>query len=430
LPWAVVCSLFPAFACGKAEPPKPRSAILVSLDTLRADHLGCYGYARETSPHIDALAGEGILFEHAIAQATSTLPSHRSLFQSRPASRIRSRGLTLAQTLSRRGLKTAAFTGGGNVAGKLGLGAGFDVYGEYPEGLSAAYPEMERWLRRNGGAPFFLFLHTYDVHLPYDPPPPFDTLYYPEYPGSVTGRGTRDLLRKIRRLPSKAGESLVSDEDREKIVALYDGGIRYTDEFIGRLRGLLHELGLEDDTVVVLLSDHGEELWDHGSVIHAHALYEEQVRVPLIWRLPESEFPGRRVSATVRLLDVAPTLLDLLGVEAPEDFLGESLLPVLRGSETPALSALSEIRLLKSWTSFPWKLHTDQRSGRARLFHLERDPEERTDVSDDNPEVVSALRSQMRAYLEGRTSTDVPEIEPGIEDEELLKQLRALGYVP
>ena len=418
-----------SFACRTSDRPKARNAILISLDTLRADHLGCYGYHRETSPHIDALAREGILFDRAIAQATSTLPSHRSLFQSKPASETRKFALTFARVLQRTGFQTAAFTGGGNVAGKLGLSSGFDVYEEYPGGLADGLPQMESWLRKNGSSPFLVFLHTYDIHLPYDPPSPYDSLFYPQYEGPISGSDTRDVLRKIRGLPSKVGDLSLTEEDRQKIVALYDGGIRYADEYIGRLSDLLEELGLAENTALVLLADHGEEFWDHGSVIHAHTLYEEQIRVPLIWRLPQNEFAGLHVEGVVRLLDVAPTVLELLGVDTPPQFYGDSLLPMMRGEEEGSRKALSEIRLLKTWTAFPWKIHTDGTTGEARLFNLELDPREEIDLSEGHREVMQSLRTELRDYLGGDSTTDVLERDPEIQDEDLLDQLRALGYI-
>jgi arylsulfatase A-like enzyme len=246
----------------------------------------------------------------------------------------------------------------------------------------------------------------------------------------VRGSGTRDLLRKVRGLPSKSSPtSLLTDEDRKKVVALYDGAIRYTDRYIGRLSALLSELGLAQNTVLVVLSDHGEEFWDHGSVIHAHALYEEQVRVPLIWRLPGKDFAGKRLDAVVRLLDVGPTVLDLLGLEAQAEFYGRSLLPMMRGADRSSGPALSEIRLKKSWTAFPWKLHTDGKTGEVRLFHLVSDPEEKNDVAEANPDVVRSLWMQTRAYLKGESSREILELDPEIEDEALRKQLRALGYI-
>ncbi|HKX45255.1 MAG TPA: sulfatase, partial [Planctomycetota bacterium] len=301
--------------CSEQTTP-PRAIVVISLDTLRADHLGCYGYARPTSPNIDALAAEGVLFERAISQASSTLPAHRALFQSREASLAGGAEPTLAELLGRAGFRTVAFTGGGNVSAAFGFGRGFERYVEDPRGFAHAFDAVELWLREHAGERFFLFLHSYDVHAPYDPPPPFDSVFYPDYAGPLTGRETRALLRSLAprgEHASSAPARRLDEEDERKLVALYDGGILYADQFVGRLVLLLRELGIDDETALVLLSDHGEEFWEHGSVLHSHSLYQELVHVPLIFSLPGGRAAGARVAETVRLIDVAPTLLELLG---------------------------------------------------------------------------------------------------------------------
>lgn len=403
--------------------------ILLCLDTLRADHLGTYGYDRSTSPVIDALAGESVVFERTIAQSASTLPSQRSLFQSRLASAARPDAPMLAEVLQAAGFRTAAFTGGGHVAAEFGFGRGFERYDEDREGLTAALQGLERWLGTLGGERFFVFLHTYDIHLPYDPPPPFDTMFGEAYGGAIDGRNSRDVLRRQRGLDGGAGRTVrpLSAADRARLVALYDGGIRYTDGLVGVLRATLDRLGLSDDTLVVLYSDHGEEFEDHGSWIHSHTVYDELVRVPLIWHQPG--VAPARVETEVRLMDVGPSLLEALGVVPPESFQGQSLLPLIAGSREPVGPAVSEMREWKSVSVWPWKLVGD--GSQLRLFDLEADPLERVDRAPDDPGRVMELTALLAGALDapGSEPVVVPETERVPNAPELEERLRELGYL-
>ncbi len=417
-------------ACDSSH-PVPHSVVLVSLDTLRADHLGAYGYPRETSPNVDALAASGVLFERAITQASSTLPAHRSLFRSRDASRAGS-GATLAEVLGANGFRTAAFTGGGNVSAAFGFGRGFERYVEDPRGLGEAFDDVEIWLRGHADERFLLFVHTYDIHLPYDPPPPYDERFAADYAGSIAGNRTRELLRKLRRHGEYArfeGRVDLDDEDRRKIVALYDGGIAYTDTFVGRLLLLLRELDLDDRTAIVVFSDHGEEFWEHGSVLHSHTLFQELVHVPLIFALPGKWRAGTRIDTTVRLMDVAPTVLELLGLAVPPSFEGRSLVGLMSGETTAHPPAASEIRDLRAWIEHPWKLIREGAGpdARVRLFHLVDDPGEQRDVSAAHGEVVARLRGAMDRA--SRSSGFVRDVELEDVGPDLRDQLEALGYV-
>lgn len=399
--------------------------VLLCLDTLRADHLGTYGYARDTSPAIDAFAATGVVFERAIAQAASTLPSHRALFQSRLASHADESAPVLAEVLSREGFRTAAFTGGGNVSAAFGFGRGFERYDEDRGGLAASLPKVEAWLRAGAGERFFLFLHTYDVHLPYDPPPPFATMFGEPYDGPVTGANSRALLRAQRGLDgTDASPAPLTRADRERIVGLYDGGIRYTDGQVARLLALLDELGLAATTAVVLLSDHGEEFLDHGSWIHSHTVFDELVRVPLVFRVPGRE--PSRVDAQVRLLDVAPTLLDLVGVEAPDAWTGRSLGSAIDGSAVAPRPAVSEMGRWQALALPPWKLVRGV--GPTRLFDLASDPGEQRDLAAREPERAEELEGALSLAL-GEQRGPVEALEEGPADAALTERLRELGYI-
>jgi arylsulfatase A-like enzyme len=416
---ALVVALPLALACSAPSREPPRNLLLVSLDTLRADHLGAWGHPGGTSPHLDRLARQGAMFRSCIAQSASTLPSHRSLFQSRPASLCGDDQPMLAEILRAAGWKTVAFTGGGNIAAELGFGRGFDGYEEDRAGLPWGVPAFAAWLAQGNREPFFAFLHTYDPHVPYDPPPPFDALYFPEYSGPVTGPETRDLCRRIRGL--EGDPPALSAADRRQIQALYAGDVRFTDAEVGKLVRLLEREDLDARTLVVVAADHGEEFWDHGTVLHSHTVYQELVHVPLVVR--GEGVAGTLVSESVRNLDVAPTVLEVFGLPAAESHRGRSLRPRLGGARHAALPAMSEMGRLKSIVDAPWKLVVDGRGGFA-LYDLARDPGEKENVAAAHPEVVR----EYRALLEGLGGT-VAELADGVPSPELAERLRALGYV-
>ena len=418
----------------RSEVSPPRSVILISLDTLRADHLGAYGYARPTSPNLDALAASGVVFEMALAQASSTLPSHRSLFRSRLPSRAEAPTPTLAEVVAQNGLTTAAFTGGGNVSAAFGFDRGFETYVDDPRGFGESFDDIEIWIRTHAQDSFMLFLHTYDIHLPYDPPAPYRDQFGGDYDGPINGRRTLDALRRERGFKgyrNQGSEPELAEADRARIIDLYDGGILYTDTFIERLRLLLRELDLLDETALVVFSDHGEEFWEHGSVLHSHTLYQELIHVPLIFSFPGHWAAGERIETPVQLLDVAPTVLDLLRIPIPKTFEGRSLLGLIRGEEAEPRGIASEIRNLSSRVEYPWKLIEEQRGEitvRA-LFNLETDPFETRDVLKERRDVGERMSAGLNGEVQDGANAFVPSVDfEGVEPA-LREQLEALGYV-
>ena len=415
-------------SCGSQEHAR-WNVVLVSLDTLRADGLGAGGNPDGTSPHLDRLARQGTMFALGIAQSASTLPSHRSMFQARPASLTDDAHPMLAEILREAGWATVGFTGGGNVSAELGLGRGFDRYEEDRTGLSWAVPELAGWLREEEREPFFAFLHSYDVHVPYDPPPPYDVLFFPEYRGSLRGADTRELCRRIRGLDGAAGEAPpdLSGPDRRKLRALYAGGVRHADDWIGALESVLADAAIRDRTLLVVMSDHGEEFWDHGTLLHSHTLFQELVHVPLIVRVPEHAREDRRaplVAETVRNLDIAPTILEILGLPPVPSHDGTSLGPRLRGEAGPLLVAVSEMGKRKSLLDFPWKFILEPGGAQWHLFDLRIDPGETRNVAGNHSERV-------KAYVDAlsRLGGPVRELSPETPSTELAERLRALGYI-
>ncbi len=441
---AIAASLLP-IGCSEEREQGPPNVILVSLDTLRADHLGLYGYSRDTSPHLDALASESIVFDWAIAPASATQPSHRSLYQSRLASHARRRFTSLPQVFREAGYRTAGFTGGGNVSRRFGLARGYEHYVEDEEGFSATFPLFESWLRENHREPFFVFLHSFDIHHPYDVVPPYSERFLPEYRGRVTGPDTLNILSKIRGIfPHKnfKGQVALSRADKAKIVALYDGGIVYADEYVGRLVALLKKMSLWDDTILVVLSDHGEEFWEHDNVTHSFTVYDEVLHVPLLWRVPGHASSGLRVARRVHLMDVAPTLLDLAGLPVPESFMGRSLLPFEslddRAPEDAAgaTEIVSEMFTLKSLIDYPWKIIKEYPDGKRHLaeeplvlYNLEEDPGETNNLAARHPRKARELELRLEATLAHQAREQVRAVPKVVDDPDLRRQLEALGYV-
>ena len=324
-----------------------RGYILVSLDTLSAAHLGAYGYDRPTSPFFDELAGRGALFENAFVQYPSTLVSHISIFTGLypqqhgvypPSFRLSSAIETLPERFAAAGFRTAGHTEGGFVGRGYGFARGFDEFSdprvEHTTDIERTLDKGLAFLRRLGADErFFLFLHTYSIHDPYQPPEPYASMFWPGEPP-----GSRTVLNLGR---VNAGLLEVSDSEIEYFEALYDGGIRYADDVLAGFFAELEALGLRDETTLVVTSDHGEEFGEHGRVGHTQ-LYPETLRVPLLLLHPELE-AGRRVGDVVQSIDIAPTLLDLAGLPPLEAAAGRSLRPQLGGGATPAGGAYAEV---------------------------------------------------------------------------------------
>ncbi|MEW6270192.1 MAG: sulfatase [Thermodesulfobacteriota bacterium] len=451
-----------AWLTSSAPPDAPRpNVLLVSIDSLRADHLHAYGYPRETSPTIDALARDGALFGRAVAPSTWTLPSHMTLLTAMPpeqhgvASNERQldpAAVTLAEVLRSAGYATAGFAAAPYVRAMYGFDQGFDLYDEsiVKDGLfdslrGATSPEstrlvseyLERWDRDGRQKPFFVFLHLWDPHYDYNPPPPYDTMFDPHYAGTITGN---DFLTNPKVRPD------MDRRDLEHIVALYDGEIRYTDEHLGRLVDLLRRLGVLDDTVVVVTADHGEEFFEHGRKGHGEVLYDETMLVPLVIRFPRAVAPGRVLEEQVRLMDVAPTIIELAGVVPPEAFgtpTGTphgatslaSFIAADGADELPALVAFGTTKMGKLTRSAVRRQHSKlivQSPGppHPEAYDLAADPGERVNLSrepDDEP-LVQGLQEELSSWASlwsgGPRYAKVLEV-PTSQAE----RLKALGYI-
>ncbi|HZR80995.1 MAG TPA: sulfatase [Candidatus Binatia bacterium] len=421
-----------------AQPATPPSLVLISVDTLRADHLGTYGYGRATSPNIDALARDGVVFEHAYAPSSWTLPSHASMLSGASPYRhgavtqrhaIRSDVTMLAERLHDRGYATAALVSAPFLGRRFGFARGFDAYEQHAKprdaaGYQSRVLEVVRGLPRE---PFFLFVHYFDVHSPYDPEPEFNRF--------ARDAATRDDARADRigqRVQKMASSGVKArPEERDRLVDLYDGEILQVDVKIRELIDAVRAR-TRGRFVAVLTADHGEEFLEHGGLLHGKTLYDEVLHVPLVVT-GEGVARGGRVGRQASLLDVAPTLLEFAGAPAIADVEGRSLAEVVRSGEStaggardPGLDLLTlandgsvamrgvrtpELKLIVD------ALHDDRRE----LYDLRTDPRESTNVYAD--------RAPVRA--EGEILARVVESEaplPPIK-RATARRLRSLGYM-
>ncbi len=422
-------------------PRRDINVVLISIDTLRADHLGCYGYGPPTSPNVDRWSREAVVFEHAFSQAPSTLPSHASIFTSMLPSHhgalysvgrpLPDRATTMAELLQAQGYETAGFHGAGQVSDEFGMGQGFDQYVAVQGRFRNVVEEAVKWLDQRSAAPFFLFLHTYEVHHPYTPDPEYLELFDSGYDGELPGHIMVDDLRRIN---GDASPQLEIDEaDLRHIVATYDAEIRSMDDGFGQFVTALAKRGLRESTLLIFTSDHGEEFNEHGRVgWHSHSLYDELLWVPLVIRFPGGVYAGRRVDDLVRLLDVAPTVLDVLALPAAPTFEGLSV-RTLFDTDTPPRVAISQQDTkyappVSSLRTLDWKLYEEivvRRLYRDRLFDLRADPGEQHNVLATNLGLAWRLTARLREIeallpaMDGR---------PAELSAQTIERLRALGY--
>jgi arylsulfatase len=446
-------AILAALACD-AEPERPRvpDILIVTLDTTRADHLGAWGYFRDTSPEIDALAREAIVFEAAYAPMATTLPTHVSVFTATDplehgvlanttqggrrfvaAPQLR----PVAEIAAGAGYATAAFVSAAPLKRGSGVEAGFARFDEPAEKHRPAAATIDRaieWLDANGGAPFFLWVHLYDAHWPYAAPSPYDRMY-------ATDAALERWIAE-RRIPERALRPLVGtlDEARATINA-YDGALRYQDAELGRLLRRLREIGRFDATAILLLGDHGEGLCQHGEPAHG-STWNEQLHAPLLMKVPGE--PPRRIATPVSLVDALPTVLARLAVRGLALPAGQASGRDVLAAETRDGAILGQdtgrergdVPHRFALRAGRWKYFRIEDPGggvRDSLYDLETDPFELEDVAARHPERAAALRSAVEARtlalrergeaLRGGRAPATRPLEP-----EIREQLEALGY--
>ena len=421
------------------------NVILVSIDTLRPDHLKCYGYEKDTSPNIDRLASEGVLFKNAVAQSTWTLPSHMSMLTSLYPSQhgviTLSNTLspdiqTLAGLLRNNNYNTAAFTGGGYISSQFGFYRGFNSYFQ-PAGkpavwdkaslekalslhdknaatykidrgydASASFDKAIDWIKRNHDRKFFVFLHTYETHPPYVANE-FTDEFSPDYNGPIGKVLSEDALDKLRgkfEIPGyKAYMEGVGKDDFRYLVAMYDGHIKRMDTYMGKLLNGLNNLKIDDNTLVIFTSDHGDEFMEHGNLIqHGNTLYDEQIRVPLIMKCLAEFGDGKRITQQVSLNDIVPTVLDFTGTVIPPGLAGRSLKNCLEGAVPQPGQVISETQRGKSVSlrSQEYKYIYSPIFDRHELYNLAEDNGESRNIAQTKGDIAEAYKNSILQYMD------------------------------
>jgi arylsulfatase A-like enzyme len=431
-------------------PDPPKNIVLISLDTVRRDHLSTYGYERATSPRLDSLANTGVLFNQAFTQATNTAPSHASMFtglypQSHGVVRngypMGSDGpMTLAEILMGQGFRTGAFISGYTLESEIsGLDRGFEIYNDdFDENKRIGSQTLDLaldWLDEIGPKErFFLFLHLFDTHGPYEPSEDYAATFQSDGPGQKLHR-----IARYQRLHDEDGEPIST---LNPYIDRYDALIKYQDDLIERL---LATIDLSN-TVVIVTSDHGETLGErYHSMDHGGRVFDEQVRIPLIVAAPGLE--PSTINGAVETIDLLPTILDLLNVPRPDGFQieGRTLLPVVESDDFGREFVYSTAQAMrwrygdrgylidtdhqiKAVRTDRWKLirYPGQDENYLELYDLEKDPGELENVADLHPETRDELLHKLKGWEQGWETG----VEPSRElDPEVAKRLRALGYL-
>lgn len=428
-----------------AAPQTPPNVVLYIVDTLRADGLGSYGNTEVNTAAMDQLAREGTLFERAFAQSSWTRTSIASILTSSyPAAHrtldrsdvLSSDATLLSELLQEAGYHTGFILTNANVGSFFGFRQGFDTFTELyarrqpgyvrtRENVTKSDELVDRaieWLRE-APEPFFLALLAVDPHSPYTPPKAFDR-HGGDYRGPVDG--SRKWINRKDLRPA----------DRERIHSLYLAEIDFTDHELARLLDHLRGAGVLDRTITVLTADHGEEFWEHGGRGHGTSLYDEQTRVPPIVRYPPRVDAGARSDRIVQSIDIAPTVLELAGLEVPDTQQGRSLFGPPAADENTFANLQIQRRSLLSVRSRHWKLVWNSQTDRLKLYDMVSDTDERNDISSAHPDVVQRLHAMLKQHIDMLGTSEaaidprrVETVDPAELPDEEQRQLRELGYL-
>ena len=435
-----------------------RNVIVLLIDTLRASKVQAYyPKTRVKTPTIDEFASQGALFERSQSPENWTKPSVASVLTSlhpathktkQDASKLPKSALMLSEVYKKAGFKTASFIANGYVSNAFGFDQGWDHYTNYIResrntNASNVFGEAQGWIEKNKDGRFFVYIQTIDPHVPYDPPAEFLKMYDPDpYSGQVQNRRTHLMLDEAKKNPKKY---TFTKRDKERIEALHDGEISYHDEYFGKFLVKLRELGLDENTIVVVTSDHGEEFQEHGSWGHGHSVYQELLGVPLMFRWP-GVIPGNaRIGPVVSTMDIGPTVLEATGVPIPKQFEGRSLLGFMRGDWPPGPHVafsdfLDHRRVIRGGD---WKMIIRGNLSHV-IFDLGNDYWEKQELDGSKQPIAQRyLRTLHGQFLgaedRGRwlaaSARPSAKKKPGLTEEkqemtpELCRQLVALGYI-
>jgi len=468
---------------GISAAEKP-NVVLIVIESLRKDHVGCYGYSRNTTPSIDAFAKKAVRFTNAVSTSSWTIPSHMSIFTGLYPGVHRVRNLpdaldtkvpTLAEILKNAGFYTTGIVSNPTLNSMCGYGRGFNLYDDcsvfdtlertyvphelleqnrirpgdsqrfFFNGMSYKYMVSSptsailnqivfRWLKAHHREQFFLFLHYFDPHYDYCRAPlPYNTMFDPNYRGSADGRN----MMKTASLPER---------DLEHVKALYDGDIRYTDKHIGLLLREMGRYGLTDKTLFIILADHGEEFYDHGGFTHGFTLYGEVTHIPYIIKFP-GQTESQVVSSLASEVDILPTVCDYLNIKPPEVVQGRSLLPLVYGKKkevhTYVFSELDSVMTphLKAVETREYRLIKDLGRNRTELFSMKNDPLELKNLYHkgmlfsvgEKGRVARGMRKELERFMKlniklSAAIGDVSSKKVTL-DEKTRERLKSLGYI-
>ena len=449
------------------------NVIFISLDTLSAPHLSAFGAARGVSPSIDALLAKSFSFTRAYAQYPNTLTSHASMFSGLLprhhgvyAAKPYLRAETLTSVLATHGYVANAITEDAYVAAGFGFDNGFDFYDdgesktltEIVGNATRTFARARSWLDVFGPSMrFFMFVHTYEAHSPYEIRDYEARRTVERLDPGYRGRFENGYRAGLVEMAHNNGKYLLGPQDLKHLAALYAGGLQYLDRLLADFMRHLATLPFAENTVVIITSDHGEEFGEHGKLGHGETIYEGAIHVPLAFYWPGVIEPGVS-DVPVRVMDIMPTILDIVGLDSPSGLDGRSLLPLITGENErgPAPPVYSEVRYapfaeqkmqegrclpagltetcevnLRTVRTERFKLIASKQTGFEAFFDLDHDPGERVDVRTKFPEELARHRALLDAYdadSAPRETQDAPGPEPTL-DSETEKRLRALGYV-
>jgi len=417
---------------GKKELPvkKKPNLILLGIDSLRPDHMSLYGYPKLTTPHMDKLAAQGAVFENTFSPSIPTTPGYSSMFTGMDCFgtdvvALRHQGMlgdhvkTLAEVLGENDYNTTCVGFSGNQASR-----GFQNYldfsgwGSWEEGRSpkaerlnaVAIPELKRLAGED--KPFFLFLRHMDPHAPYLPPAPFERMFYDGNEFDTSNHSLDPVMTFKPFCDFFASWFPPLCKDKDYIIAQYDGAVAYMDACISNIFQTVRALGIEEETLIVIDSDHGETHYDHECWFDHHGIYDVTLRIPLVFYYPGKVKPGQRFDDFCQMKDIMPTILDLMGIKSGIKFDGRSLMPLMEGKprvQEPEFY-ITECTWMRKhgWRTPEWKLiHALEPDfhfkPEVELYNMIKDPEENHNVAEEEPEIVAMLEARMQAHIAKRT---------------------------
>ncbi|MFB3896687.1 MAG: sulfatase [bacterium] len=448
--WIVVAALL---ICGiiKYQQTRPVNILLVTVDTLRANYLGCYGNQKIQTPNIDQLATFGILCNTAVCEMPTTSPSHASILTSLEPRvhgvltnswTIRTTITTIPEILKANGYTTAGFVSAFHLGKTLGFAQGFDTFDDKFQGLQRNATQVTdatlTWLKGNQNKPWFIWLHYFDAHTPYEPPAQFAN----RYPAANNDSKIYASFSQLSAMEEHKYSPTEKDIDHMK--ALYSGEISYIDAEFGRLMAYLRQQGLLNNTIIVLVADHGE-CFDHGIYAnHDQSLYDTAIRVPLLFAGPKSIIPqGKQIKTLVRTIDIVPTILAITKIKSDTFIQGKNLLPLMQGINSATSGyAVIERRYYQNQEdcirrhipvgeryavrSDKWK-YISSEFAPPELYDLEKDPDELNNLDKDNPKQKADMQQYLDKWLADNNKLRTWAYQKI--DAETAEQLRSLGYI-